>query len=314
MFEGQNGLTWAHWKEVLRLAEELGFTHVFRSDHFTNARPPDKPSLELWPSLTYAAASTEKIEFGPLVTPVTFRHPAVTARMAAAVDDLSGGRLVLGIGAGWQEREHHTFGIAFPPTATRYGMLQEYLEVVQRLLRSDEPSSFEGTYYTLEDAVLLPRPERTGGPPILVGGNGFRRTLPLAARYADEWNTVFAGPDGQRRLNARMDELLDGMGRPRDTVKRSAMVGTLFVRDEDALRAALQERSWTVDDGVERGLIVGTPAMWVDQLRRYAEAGTDRIMLQWLDLDNLEGLELVAQDVLPAFQNRIVDITPSVPT
>src|SRR5947209_6545491 len=185
MIEGQNGLSWPRWQAVLRAAEDLGFQCVFRSDHFTNPNPPDLDSLELWTSLTYAASHTERIEFGPLVTPVTFRHPAINARVAAAVDDLSNGRLVLGLGAGWQDREHHNFGVPFPPANTRLEMLAEYVQVVEVLLRSDPPSCFEGRHYTLDDAILLPRPRRPGGPKILIGGNGKTRTLPIAARYAD---------------------------------------------------------------------------------------------------------------------------------
>jgi F420-dependent oxidoreductase-like protein len=299
MIEGQNGLNWDHWMHVLRSAEELPFAFVFRSDHFTNTGPPDLDSLELWTSLTYAAGHTERIEFGPLVAPVTFRHPSMTARIAAAVDDLSGGRLVLGIGAGWNEREHRTFGVPFPPTATRVEMLEEYLEVVERLLRSDEPVSYTGRYYSLEEAVLLPRPLRPGGPPILVGGNGPKRTLPLAARYADEWNAVFVGPRRLRELEDRLDSLLDEAGRPRQAVSRSAMVGTIFTPDEAALQAHLARANRTVQETIDAGWVIGTPEMWVEQLQALIEAGAQRIMLQWLDLDRLGDLEVIARDVLP---------------
>jgi F420-dependent oxidoreductase-like protein len=299
MIEGQDGLNWNRWVHILRAAEELPFAFVFRSDHFTNPSPPDKDSLELWTSLTYAASHTERIEFGPLVSPVTFRHPSITARVAAAVDDLSNGRLVLGIGAGWNDREHRAFGIPFPPTATRLEMLEEYLQVVTLLLRSDEPVSFQGKHYSLDEAVLLPRPSRPGGPPILVGGNGPKRTLPLAARYADQWNAVFVGPGRLRELNDRLDSLLDEVGRPRDAVIRSAMAGTIFARDEDDLQARLSRQNLTVEGAIEAGWVTGTPAMWVQQLSALADAGAERIMLQWLDQDNLADLEVIARDVLP---------------
>src|SRR5947208_3886962 len=155
MIEGQQGLTWPRWEAILRTAEEMGFAAVFRSDHYTDPQPPDRASLELWASLTHAAGHTQRIEFGCLVTPVTFRHPTMTARAAAAADDLSGGRLVLGIGAGWQDREHHNFGVPFPPTDVRFAMLIEYVQVVQLLLCSDEPVSFEGECYQLHEALLL---------------------------------------------------------------------------------------------------------------------------------------------------------------
>jgi F420-dependent oxidoreductase-like protein len=299
MIEGQDGLNWNRWVHILRAAEELPFAFVFRSDHFTNPSPLDQDSLELWTSLTYAASHTERIEFGPLVSPVTFRHPSITARVAAAVDDLSNGRLVLGIGAGWNDREHRTFGIPFPPTATRLEMLEEYLQIVALLLRSDEPISFQGKHYSLDEAVLLPRPSRPGGPPILVGGNGPKRTLPLAARYADQWNAVFVGPGRLRELNDRLDSLLDEVGRPRDAVIRSAMAGTIFARDEDELQAWLSRQNLTVEGAIEAGWVTGTPTMWVQQLSALADAGAERIMLQWLDQDNLADLEVIARDVLP---------------
>lgn len=301
MIEGQNGLTWERWSRILQAAEDLGFAHVFRSDHFTNARPPDKDSLELWTSLTYAASQTRRIEFGPLVTPVTFRHPAITARTAAAIDDLSGGRLTLGIGAGWQDREHTLFGVPFPPTETRYAMLRDYLEVVSRLLRSDEPSTYQGECFALDGAILLPRPARAGGPPLLVGGNGRRQTLPLAAEYADEWNAVFVTPDEFRDLGRLLDDLLEGLGRRPGDVSRSAMLGTLFARDDAGLASKLAERNLTIEDAIGRGLVAGTPSMWIEQIGSYAEAGADRLMLQWLDLDDITGLEIIARDVLPFF-------------
>src|SRR3990172_8621035 len=137
MIEGQNGLTWPRWQKIVRLVEELGFVGLYRSDHFTNGIPPDKESLELWTSLTWLAANTKRIEFGSLVTPVSFRHPAQTARMAAAVDDLSNGRLTLGLGAGWQERENQLFGFELLNIKDRFDRLEEGLQVVTGLLKSD---------------------------------------------------------------------------------------------------------------------------------------------------------------------------------
>lgn len=301
MIEGQDGLTWERWERVLQAAEDLGFNSVFRSDHFVNPSPPDTPSLGLWPSLTYAANTTSRIEFGPLVTPVTFQLPAITVRNAAAVSDLSGNRLVLGIGAGWNEREHRMFGIPFPPTNERLGMLQEYLDVVEHLLRSDEPVSYHGRYFQLDDAILLPRPSHAG-PHILVGGNGRKRTMPLAARYADEWNAVFVTAGELRGLNDHLDTLLDDVERPRDAVRRSVMLGTVFARNATDLEAKLSERGRSAEEIRERGLVVGTPAMFVEQLRAYAEAGAQRVMLQWLDQDDIEGLEIISRDVLPALR------------
>src|SRR4051794_36227332 len=187
MLEGQNGLNWPRFRRIAQAVDELGFAALFRSDHFTNAEPPDIDSLELWVSLTWLASHTKRIEFGSMVSPVSFRQPTMTARMASAVDDLSGGRLTLGLGAGWNEREHKNYGWELLDLHERFIRFEEGLEVVTRLLNSAQPVDFEGKYYHLNDAILLPRPARPGGPRILVGGNGPKKTLPLVARFASEW-------------------------------------------------------------------------------------------------------------------------------
>ena len=135
MIEGQDGLTWERWKRFVQIAEEMGFAGLYRSDHYTNANPPDKESLETWISLAWLASQTERIEFGPLVSPLSFRDPTMLARMAVAVDDLSGGRLVLGLGAGWQEREHRKFGWDLLDIAPRFQRFEEGLEIITRLIK-----------------------------------------------------------------------------------------------------------------------------------------------------------------------------------
>ncbi len=293
MVEGQNGLNWARWQRMAQAVEALGFVGLYRSDHFTNAEPPDKDSLELWISLAWLATHTRRIEFGPLVTPFSFRHPVFVARMAKDVDDLSGGRLVLGMGAGWQEREHRMFGFDLLSLRERMDRFQEGLEVVSRLLRSPDRVTFHGRYYHLEEAVLLPRPQRPGGPPLLIGGNGPRRTLPLAARYADEWNGVYLPVERYAALNARLDALLEAEGRDPAQVRRSLMTGLVFGRTDAELRERLGGRDATALRA--RGLVVGTASQVADQVARWAEVGAQRVMLQWLDLDDLDGLEALAQ-------------------
>jgi F420-dependent oxidoreductase-like protein len=301
MIEGQNGLTWPRWQRIVRAVEDLGFVGLYRSDHFTNAGPPDKESLELWISLAWLAANTSRIEFGPLCTPASFRHPAFTSRMGAQVDDLSGGRLTLGVGAGWQEREHAKFGFDLLPLSERFARFEESLAVIGRLLQSDEPVSFEGKFYRLREAVLLPRPTRPGGPPILIGGNGVRKTLPLAARYATEWNATFQPPTKLAELNERMDRLLEQRGRSRRDVRRSMMTGLVFGRDDTDVRRKLEARGRSEQELRDRGVIVGVASAVVDQLGSLKEAGLQRIMLQWLDLDDLDGLAVLAKGVLPHF-------------
>lgn len=294
MIEGQNGLNWPRWQRLAQAVEDLGFVGLYRSDHFTNVNPPDIDSLELWVSLAWLASHTRRIEFGSLVTPVSFRHPVQTARMAAAVDDLSGGRFTLGLGAGWQEREHEKFGFDLLDVPGRFARLEEGLQVIIRLLASDEPVNFEGKFYRLREAILLPRPQRPGGPPILVGGTGEKYSLPLAARYASEWNAVFIGPEAFKSLNKRLDELIEVEGRRPEQVRRSLMTGCVFGRDAAQVARKVSERTGgkrTPEELRQRGLVVGEPSQIKETLGRYAEAGVQRIMLQWLELDDLEGLE-----------------------
>lgn len=270
--EGQNGLTWARWIALVAAVEELGFAGLFRSDHFTNAHEPDLDSLEMIVSLTWLAANTRRIHFGPLVAPLSIRDPRILARQAAALDDLSGGRMILGLGAGWQEREHTIFGYDLGDIPTRMARFAEGLELVTRLLRDEEPVTFAGEYYQTRGARLLPRPERPGGPRLLIGGNGVKRTLPLAARYADIWNALFMPVEDFRERSAQLDELLRAAGRRPKDVRRTIMLPLIFdPRDEDEVRR---------------------------QIAAYGEAGADEVIVQWLALDDLEGLRAFARAAL----------------
>jgi F420-dependent oxidoreductase-like protein len=300
MLEGQNGLNWSRWQRIARAVEDLGYVGLFRSDHYTNANPPDKDSLELWVSLTWLASHTERIVFGPMVSPVSFRQPTMTVRMASAVDDLSNGRLILGLGAGWQAREHTNYGWDLLDVPSRMDRFAEGLEVISRLLQSDEPVDFAGEYYQIQEAILLPRPQRPGGPPILIGGNGPKRTLPLVAKYAQEWNAAFAAPDVVKDRNGLLDQLLVENGRQPGDLRRSAAVSCVFGRDDATLAAKLAARNVTYDQLRQRGNIaVGTGNQIVEQLGRWEEAGVYRVLLQWLDLDDMDGLEAMASSVLP---------------
>ncbi len=298
MIEGQNGLTWARWQNIAAAVEDLGFAGLYRSDHFTNAASPDKESLELWVSLTWLASHTKRIEFGPLVSPVSFRHPALTARMAAAVDDLSDGRLMLGLGAGWQEREHNLFGFELLDLKSRFNRFEEGLEVITRLLKSEAAVDFEGKYFQLRGATLLPHPIRPGGPRILIGGNGEKRTIPLVAKYADEWNAVFLQPAELARLNASLDGVLLSHDREPKSVKRSLMTGLFFGRTRKELDRKLSARHNTGSGLRKRGLVVGVGQEIKEQLNEVEKTGVQRVMLQWLDLDDLKGLEALAKVVL----------------
>ena len=304
MVEGQNGLNWPRWQRIARMVEDAGFAGLFRSDHYTGPNPPDMDSLELWVSLTWLACNTQRIAFGPAVSPVSFRHPTMTARMAAAVDDLSGGRLVLGLGAGWQEREHHNYGWDLLDVPKRFTRFEEGLKIISTLLNSDEPASFDGRYYQLNEAILLPRPQRAGGPPIMIGGKGPKLTLPLVARYANEWNAVFIAATQIADLNHRLDELIAKNGRKPSEVRRSLMTGCVFGRDAAEVQSNFTKvgslaAGNLLDDWHEHRVIVGEPNAIVEQLGRLEQIGIYRVMLQWLDLDDLDGLEAFAALVLP---------------
>ncbi len=310
MIEGQMGLTWPRWQRLCAEVEALGFAGLFRSDHFTNAAPPDGDALETIVSLTYLADHTRRLHLGPLVAPVSFRDPVMLARQAIALDDLSDGRLILGLGTGWQAREHDLFGYALGDMATRFARLEEALEVVTRLLRGDGPVSYTGRFYRLRDATLLPRPGRTGGPPILIGGSGPRRTLPLVARYADWWNAIALDPATFRARSALLDDLLRAAGRRPGDVRRTMMRPVFFGRDLDEvgrrlrgrLRPELADRPIAAALDVlhrEGRVVAGTPEMIAEQIARDAAAGVEELMLQWFDLDDLEGLRAFAAGVLP---------------
>jgi len=309
--EGQNGLTWPRWKQLVDVIEASGLAGQFRSDHFTNANPPDKEALETIVSLTYLADHTRRVHFGTLVAPVSFRHPALLARQAAALDDLSDGRMILGVGAGWQEREHRLFGLDLGDLPTRMARFEEGLEVMTRLFHSDEPVTFEGRFFQLRGAVLLPRPKHPGGPRILIGGNGPKRTLPLAARYANIWNGTFLPPDAFREHSSILDGLIQQAGRRPGDVRRTMMHTLHFGRDMAELDRRLRWRhnnpafaGKSLEAVVETlqsswQAIVGTPDMVIQQIHTYAQAGVEELMLQWFELDDIDGLRAFAATVLP---------------
>jgi F420-dependent oxidoreductase-like protein len=270
MIEGQNGLNWPIWKKLVEEVEKLGFAGLFRSDHFTNPEPPEQDALEMVVSLTYLADHTQHIHFGPLVAPISFRDPIMLVRQAAAIDDLSAGRMILGVGAGWQEHEHAMFGYDLGTVPTRMKRLTEALDVITLLLRNDEPVSYAGQFFQLREAQLQPRPQYRAGPRILIGGNGPKRTLPLAARYADIWNAVFVSPEAFQDLSSQLDTLLLAAGRQPADVKRTLMT---------ALHGNAEEQ--------------------IAQIQAYAQAGVEELMWQWPDLTDLTGIRAFASEVLP---------------
>jgi F420-dependent oxidoreductase-like protein len=307
--EGQEGLTWEQWERIASSVEAAGLDSLFRSDHFmSDMGPSDRPSLEAWTSLSALALMTDRITFGPLVSPVSFRHPAILARSSAAVDIMSGGRLVLGIGAGWDEREHQAFGIDLPPLATRLGLLEEAIQVI-KLLWTGGPVSFSGRYFQLREATAFPTPLQDLGPPILVGGDGERRLLRIVAKYADEWNSTVATPEEYRHKAEVLAEHCRSVGRDPTTITRSWMGAVCIGQspsDVDKRAAWLGEhlpggfigadlRPIPVQEAIARGLwLAGTPDQVAARLREWEAAGVQRVMLQLFDLDDEEALHLIA--------------------
>lgn len=296
LIEGQFGLNWPRWQRLVRAAEDLGFAAIYRTDHLVSAQPPDQDALELWTSLTWLAANTARIEFGTLVSPLTFRHPVHLAQAAAALDDLSGGRFTLGLGSGWSEREHRMYGFELFPPTERSNRLEEGLRIVSGLLRQDQPLTFAGEHFSVHEAVLLPRPARRGGPPILVAGTGRKRSLPLAARHADAWNGMFLSPEQLRQTNAELDRLLEAEGRPPRALRRTIMEAVDVGRTAAEVASKRAASAWAY--WREPGLFAGTPPELRARLAEFERAGAQRVILQWLDLDDLDGLQVLAQGVL----------------
>jgi alkanesulfonate monooxygenase SsuD/methylene tetrahydromethanopterin reductase-like flavin-dependent oxidoreductase (luciferase family) len=296
MIEGQEGLTWERWRHICHDAETLGFAALRRSDHFFSVMGvTDRDCIECWTSLALAAEWTKRIEIGPMVSPMTFRPPALLARMATAVDLLSGGRLILGVGAGWYEREHVEFGIPFPSQKERFDKLEDGVRILHETWRKSSP-----------------KPTRNSIP-LLIGGKGERRTLPLVAREAAEWNYSSLDADVYQQRREVLDANCRKIGRDPASIRRSIMVSFIVGRNRKELRErALKAReivpspriqSTDPDQILEEQRakwFVGEPAEIVEQMQQHVAMGVQLFMLQHFLLDDRDALELLAQEVAPA--------------
>jgi F420-dependent oxidoreductase-like protein len=308
MVEGQNGLTWERWLHILNLAERLNFPTVMRSDHYFIGSQQD--SLEAYLSFAVAARETSTIRFGPLVSPVTFRSPVDVGRMAAQIDQLSGGRFVMGLGAGWNEAEHQAYGIPFPPLKERFDRLDEAIQVINALW-SPGPATFEGRYYRLAGADCIPKPA-AGRPPILIGGSGEKRTLRLVAQYADEWNAVNLSPDAYAAKVQVLERHCQAVGRDPSTIARSMMTFAVIGPDVAALDRATERMMamWGAPPGTSpadyretlkrRGMIVGGKAEVLEACARYAALGMQEIQFQHFNFDDDTVPEFLAAEAAPA--------------
>jgi F420-dependent oxidoreductase-like protein len=309
MIEGQEGVTWQHWCALADACEEHGVGTLFRSDHYISMSDEDNNvAHDAWTTLAALAARTTTLRLGTLVSPATFRPPALLANAAATVDQVSGGRVELGLGAGWMEREHEAFGFPFPAMSARVAMFAEQLEIVHRLW-TEPHVDFEGSYYTLENAPGLPKPVQQPHPPLIVGGRGGRGTAEPAARLADEYNTPFASPDEFAAIRAKVVDACRNAGRDPATMRFSLMTGCIVgsTRDEALERARrLYERGaehadfdgWLID--YERRAVIGSVDEVGARLREYEAAGCERVMLQHLLHTDLEPVRLIGRELAPS--------------
>jgi F420-dependent oxidoreductase-like protein len=266
MIEGQEGVTWEQWVALAEACERSGIEALFRSDHYLSVEGERaRGSLDAWATINALAAITSRLRLGTLVSPATFRHPSVLAKNVVTADHVSGGRIELGLGAGWLEAEHGAYGFPFASTRTRMDVLAEQLEIVHR---SWKPGtfSFHGEHYTIEDLDALPKPVQQPHPTLLVGGSGGPRSLRLAARWADEYNTPFASPERCRELRATLDAACEDAGREQP-IPLSVMTGLRSVEHAAELLPELEA------------------------------AGVERVMLQHLDHADVETVERIGREL-----------------
>ena len=294
MIEGQEGLTWDRWRRICHDADTLDFDSLRRSDHLISLmNAPERDCIETWASLALAAEWTKRIQFGPMVSPMTFRLPAILAKMAATVDVLSSGRVILGVGAGWNENEHTEFGVPFLTEKERFDRLEHGIVAMRETWNKSNPKPVHNPM------------------PLLVGGKGRKRTIPLVAREAAEWNLSRLDTDmyvqGREDLEAACREI----GRDPSSIRHSVMTGYIVGRDKSELRDRAGQVSkvvrplsgMTPDEVIEdrrEAWFVGTPEEIAEKMRKVAGLGVDLFMLQHFLLDDSDGLKLLASEVIPA--------------
>jgi F420-dependent oxidoreductase-like protein len=312
MIEGQEGVTWPQWLDLASACERHAIPALFRSDHYLNldGRHPERGSLDAWGTLNALAAVTSTLRLGTMVSPATFRHPSVLAKLLITADHVSGGRIELGLGAGWHEREHEAHGFDFPPARVRVDILEEQLQVVFGHWAQGS-FSFDGEHYTLRDLDAQPKPIQRPHPPLIMGGNAGPRSAALAARFADEYNTPFPTVEQVVQRRARINEACERAGR--EPIPFSVMTGVVLGADTAELRDRVNRLSRASflsrvrsDDDPEAFLadppgawIVGTIDQAVERLIGLREVGVSRVMCQHLLHDDLEAIELLGDQVAP---------------
>jgi F420-dependent oxidoreductase-like protein len=311
MIEGQEDVTWDDWVAIAAACERSGVGTLFRSDHYYSVEDQaERGSLDAWATLAALAAVTEKLRLGTMVSPATFRHPSVFAKSVATVDQISGGRVEPGLGAGWWDREHEAYGFDLPALGPRMDAFEEQLQIATRQWE-DGAFSFDGEHFKIVDLDALPKPVQRPMP-FIIGGSGGPRSLRLAARWASEYNTVFLGPEGMAELRAKLDAACEKQGRGPATLPLSVMTGWIVgeTREEVVDRASRLARWKGEGDDGEKFLaeqrdavIIGTVEEAVDQLRALHEAGCHRVMAQHLLHRDTEAIELIGREIAPLVQS-----------
>jgi F420-dependent oxidoreductase-like protein len=309
MIEGQEDVNWVDWQAIAAACEEHGVGTLFRSDHYLSVDDRrERGSLDAWATIAALAATTERLRLGTLVSPATFRHPAVLAKMVVTADHISGGRVELGIGAGWWEREHEAYGIDLPEPGPRLDALEEQMELIRRYW-GEGPFNYEGRHFRASNLDALPKPMQEPRLPLILGGKGGPRSLRLAAALADEYNTVMSTAAEIADVRRRLDEACEAADRDPKTLPLSMMTGWLVGADEAELRdraSRLAQWKGEGDDGeaflarLRPSAITGTTPEALEQLHTLEQAGLTRIMGQHLLHRDLDAIQLMGEEVIPA--------------
>ncbi|KRE27639.1 LLM class F420-dependent oxidoreductase [Mycobacterium sp. Soil538] len=300
--EPQQGATYADQLAVAQTAESAGYSAFFRSDHYVTMSGDGLPGpTDSWVTLAGLARETSSIRLGTMVTSATFRHPGPLAISVAQVDEMSGGRVEFGIGAGWFEAEHQAYAIPFPPLGERFDRLTEQLEIITGLWTTEAGQTFDytGEHYSVTDSPALPKPVQSPHPPIIIGGGGAKRTPALAARFAAEFNIPFVPLETLTTQYARVAAAVEAAGRAPDSLTYSAAFVVCAGRDDAAIARRAGAIGREVDELRSNSPAVGTPDEIVDKLGPFLEAGVERVYLQLLDMSDLDQVQFFAEAVVP---------------
>jgi F420-dependent oxidoreductase-like protein len=300
--EPQQGATYGDQLAVARAAEDLGYSAFFRSDHYVAMSGDGLPGpTDSWVTLGGIARETSTIRLGTMVTSATFRYPGPLAISVAQVDEMSGGRVELGLGAGWFEAEHKAYAIPFPALGERFDRLSEQLDILTGLWTTPtgETFDYQGTHYAIADSPALPKPVQAPHPPIVIGGSGAKRTPALTAKFASEFNIPFASLDDVRTQYRRVAAAVADAGRSADSLTYSAAFVVCAGRDDADVTRRAEAIGREVDEVRTNSPMAGTAAEIVDHLGPFAEVGVQRVYLQLLDMADLDHLAFVASEVIP---------------